>query len=1669
MTDPAAPAPNAAGTPAIASPLATGDYGGRFQDAVGGWFLAKLLTGEPIADFPGELVRVGFQRALHDAQLDDIVAETSAGISVEFSIKGGVAIRAGDRELRETLARAWVGFQANGNAWSGLIAPPTATGIGDLALLVFLAHQHADVTDFIRATMTPHTVSDEKRRGYAACRTILDGTSGARLTDSQFHDFLRRFVVLTLDFAIPGRGALEPIFTTLSTARGISREQARALFDRLVAISEEGAIASARVERSALLERLRHDGVAAGFVADLAPDVTALDAYAQRTFESRSNTVAGVQLERAGTVDAIVAAIESDKTALLGGPSGYGKSAVLREVYARLAADGPVLHLSGRRIATAGSWSSLAADIGISHDRTRLAEVLGTNARGATVILDALEHVQTAGARAVVNDLLRDLQTRCGTANVVLTTRDLLVADVLRWLDASALRPLERITLDTLDPADAARIAEAAPALRALIARVAGNLIPGGLVVLELLHDARVPAAALAGTPATEADLLDVWWNHVVVGDDADRHARRTVGRAAAEAVVHASGALFQLPNGLDGNGIRGLEVDGVLVLDAQLDAYRFGHDIIQDWAIVRWLDSAGTDAEAHVTALAHVPGFYRCVALFAQRLVEREPERYDALLSELENAGDTRGVQSFLSALALSPHAQTLLDARVDILLENGAACLAALLNVLRTEQVDVNVSVVDYVRGRGMDVGTAILGGLMHGAPRHVVWAAALRFCIAHLDALARATLPFVQMADRWQQTTPRGFGLRAELFVATMRILAQLERWRRREAEPSAITIRYEDEGSIEKTARSAAAHAADVDPAAMTRYLEDLREHGYGDAQDNMLEHAGAVGCALTHEVVAYVVAVLCERERRGPWERDFSELGLRPHTYYPASDLQGPFLALLRSNEAAGLAAVRQLTARAFAHYERDVDQAQLSRQPAHLRSLTFAFRGRSVTVRGDERVYTWFRPGTSDDSAVLTSALMALDTWAIESVRNGRDSGEIADLLLTDTECVALLGIAVGLAYDAPALAPEFVDAVGHPWLWRLESFRGRRDAMPDDVNAFLPAEWQLPTLRPDLRNRNRERDVQRSRRRHPAQFAMTYLFISDPAVRRAFVDRTRAAQLIDTCLWVEEQAHVGESPDAQEIFELFQTFVNPDNYEDTEHEVSFRPTADMQRRAEENQVGLARAGMMMVGLKAANALHDYTAPRNMQIAAFEPIGRRFEEDLNAGRFSGDEEHHAREGVVRCAGVTVTFGPQADLPASAWAANIIRDAARAQAAVNWSPDHDDGSALDERIGVATALGALLAADSDNEELRSLVLGAAARGPMNVGASVLRGLSPAWETRPRLALNAFFLLVEAALRNGDGGVPDDLVAVYEAAERDGALGSVPDVRACSATAMYRLERVLPALPNTFTGASTLEVLVAIAQQLLAIARGEETEDDRQFRFPFAWQVGRFAADVFGALPASGYAAFRASVTDWAASLDVFGEAVLGFIYRHVAMYEMAENAMERFCALSEPFLSADHRAELDRQHLASEFQKACWALVFCESIQGVIIKADWPHAARFAEHIDRWVRAVGGHPSTANALVAFLDRFAAAFSTAQLVDWIAISAAQTAERNRSKFWRRNGETTGALLLRLWDERPGDFGDPALRTAAAAIADSLVTAGVAIAGEVRRAFEVHTATR
>ena len=94
--------------------------------------------------------------------------------------------------------------------------------------------------------------------------------------------------------------------------------------------------------------------------------------------------------------------------------------------------------------------------------------------------------------------------------------------------------------------------------------------------------------------------------------------------------VVRAPSGLFQLPLEANGAIIDDLQGDGVLLLDSDADRYRFGHDVIQDWAVVRWLENDPDSQLDRLRSTSSTPGFYRAVNVFAQRLAERDRGRYD-------------------------------------------------------------------------------------------------------------------------------------------------------------------------------------------------------------------------------------------------------------------------------------------------------------------------------------------------------------------------------------------------------------------------------------------------------------------------------------------------------------------------------------------------------------------------------------------------------------------------------------------------------------------------------------------------------------------------------------------------------------------------------------------------------------------------------------------------------------------------------------------------------------------------------------------------------------------------------------------------------------------------------------------------------------------------------
>lgn len=1640
-----------------ASPFATGGYGPRYESAIDAYILALLIIRQPVVPNGAVIVRVGFQRGPQGALLDDVVLSLADGTTLQLSIKAGVMVQAANADFRETLERAWRVFVGGPEiALYGLVAPPTARGLDSLQRLVFFAGQHDDAAEFARIAFVAGTTADEHRDRFAAVRSILEGANQSPLDDGTFHRFLRRFRIVALDLNLPQSTHLASLFTALQGFQGIDQTEAGTVYNRLVGLAQDGAIAGGAIERAPLVRQLLAEGIPIGESRDYRLISDALRNFAARSREALREDVAGTSLDRSGITGQLLESTQHGRHALLTGPSGSGKSVILQLIYDSLVQAGPVLYLTGRRIEAAGSWQGVCEDMGIPPDRGALIELLATHPDGITIVIDALEHIVSPAARSAANDLLlacgeaqkRDLSPRL---NLFVSTRDNSIQRVLRWLRPDVCSLIDPRAIDVLSDEDAQEIAKQSPRLVQLLARLDANPVTRNLLILRLLDDARIPESALPQGNASEIEMLQTWWEHVLFTDDAQGQARLEIVYRMAEAIANSSETMVVL-QGVDSGAVAALVHDEIIVRDAATDRHRFTHDILQDWCTSRWLGQVPNATLNRLEALAHARYLQRPVSLVAQDFLERSDTRYTQFLSAFRAHPQLqRWYRAFVGAIAASTRSRSILQEREAELLEHEAALLRDLLVAMRTEYVDADDASRHYAESRGFDAAKTLQLALSDPMPRFLVWAPLLQFAVVHWDQLSGETLTeFMRAAEMWQRRTPSGFPLRGQIVDCALAVLAFSEAWRPHETGPPPLHVRYADKDEVETLARSIVADSFAERPADVREYLHLLASDGYHDDQLEIVNHSLRLSMDAPDELVEFALSVLIEHREFAPWELDMSEHGLVAHTFYPPSDLRGPFLALLSFHEDAGIRLVRELANHALAHDMRELG----NREGEHLRPLQFDVAGTQVQVFANEQMYCWFRP-YSAGSSVLTSALMALETWAWRAVGAGRDPREVLCKLLEGSRCAATLGIAVGLAYDAVAITAHLVDVIASPAVWRLEYGREKMDyEARSDLKHLLPPEFQLPSIAPEIDAHNKQRDTNRNPNRVMVRLSAWLLFLAAPELRDNVVALCSTKTVADACLYAEEAEDLDSAAYAHEQYRDFAAKVDLANFVVENGTVRWNPPAGFLPSMEQQQIQALRQAFLAAGLEAIPVLRNYHAPNNPR--AFVQIGRLIDQAIREERIPADEPY-AHDAMVRTAAVGLAF--DSDLIDRSddlhWCVETIRSAANPYFVRNWEPDLEDYSDTDIRRALATGIAAAYCLNP-SDDLRELMFSAATAGLPEVGAAALRGILPLWAKRPSAALNIFGCLVRQAL--GARGVrlsDEERRAVIDADAREHA-APLPLLKPETSFSEYLMKTAFSAMPRSFSKDAALALRPLLESLIAAVRR----RGDDHFDIALAYRLGSTAAAVLKELPSPEAASFHTLLTDWQVSNEFYAQMMQGFAVNHLIADPLAEQDLHVFERLCEPFLNADHAITLRKEHLPSGFQQIVQYLIFIEQFGPHVMPEQWPHAARFREHIARWVRAVGGHPSAFVALTIFLERFAGAFAWRDVLDWLVACRDSVTPALVPTFWAQSGERCAILLLRLL-QRDGQAitNDSVGRERTLRLGSDLLAHGIAVGTEVR----------
>ena len=680
--------------PIVPSPLATGGSGVTYEQHVGAMFLSYLLTRNPSPIFPDcPVEEVGFQTGRGGWRTDDILAVCSAGGGRrKIAVQAKLAFVVGNnRNCAGVFRRFWEDFNARDRFDSDkdvlvLATPLNTPNLDSLARLLDCARDSRDAEDLKNRLETPGFVQKEVGGHYRTIRHILEETEATHdLNAEKIWCFLRSLRVLFLDFTQPSSQSMISVIDMLSrSADGAGAadmaDVAKATWNELVdvaAISASGARTLRYYDLpESIRERHRPNSV----------PMQILLHHTKTTLGGIRTTIAGtVILPRAGTVVEAVTALAGSRVVALTGPAGSGKSVLARRVVEQELVDRLCLSFRAEEFAHAHLDQALPGSIS-----ARSLEAIIESKDRVLIHLESLERMLESSTR----DALRDLVTmaeRHPHVSLLLTCRD---DDMNKAADAffgQGQLGCHTIRVPPLDKSDMVQVAEAVPALKVLLSRSESGQVMGTPYVLDMA--ARMAWPDPQDIPSSMRAFREKWWSDMVRGDgknpsgSARLREQALVGLAMRRARQMRP---FVTAGDIDPETLHALRSDGLIVMgDAGLAAP--AHDIIEDWAVMRHVDSLAAESEwqAHAMAkdLGTSPAVRRGFRGWLRERLDTDSVEADRFVLAAYGDGSLPRIfrEDMLISVLLSSSVGDFVSRQRDRLLEDDAQLLVEMIHLTR------------------------------------------------------------------------------------------------------------------------------------------------------------------------------------------------------------------------------------------------------------------------------------------------------------------------------------------------------------------------------------------------------------------------------------------------------------------------------------------------------------------------------------------------------------------------------------------------------------------------------------------------------------------------------------------------------------------------------------------------------------------------------------------------------------------------------------------------------------------------------------------------------------------------------------------------------------------------------------------------------------------------
>ena len=837
---------------------------------------------------------------------------------------------------------------------------------------------------------------------------------------------------------------------------------AETTWHELIDIAAASASGARTLKRSDLPEAIR-SGYSA--IESSTAKLQTLREHSEVTLQGIRSTIHGaVALPRNRLRAQVNETLAETQVVVLTGSPGSGKSALAKAVVQWQADNYVCLSFRAEEFAESHIDRVLQRQL----SGRQLETILAAQER-VLLHVESLERLLEHPTRDAFTDLIR-VAERAQNVRLLITCRDYSVTTALDSFFGQSGLYCETIEVPLLDDSELNEIEESLPQLVTPLSSPKLRQLLRIPYFIDMA--ARMDWTSGQDMPSDVRAFRQRCWSEVVRRDSLttaglpDKRERTLVDLAVRRARELRPAVSV---DGIDSESIDALYKDGIIAKFSHGLAAP-SHDVIEDWAIVHWLDSLAAKHEwqAHPIAdsVGERPALRRGFREWLKEALERETVKADQFV--LSAYGDSSLSQHFrddvLTSVLLSHSARGFVSRQRDQLAANDANLLVRLIHLTR-----VACKTVPRWLGDQNTIPSALM------EPVGEAWPAVLEAVADGIDGLLPAHAGVVvglledwSRGANWEASLPEGVMPAGKIVY---RLLEGLEDHRQDDLRKRVLkviaTVPRADEKAFIALVQRALDRVGRSDP--LPQDFAEILLYGLD----------GMSACRDFPEQIAQLVMSWCcmtdaDLERmRHPYsssldiEYEFGLAGYIGHTYFPSSAIRRPFLAMLKSHPSIGVQLVLDLVNHAGSWYgEQKWPTFRL--EPAQLITISVPSHG-EVEQWANARLWESHR-GTSVTPHVIQCALMALESWLLELCEGTEEIEQWLLKILLESNNVMTTAVVASVCNAHPRRGGEAALAL----LTSGEAVRMDRSRMVKETSSDFLA--SLPSLDPTNSFYNDER-----------------------------------------------------------------------------------------------------------------------------------------------------------------------------------------------------------------------------------------------------------------------------------------------------------------------------------------------------------------------------------------------------------------------------------------------------------------------------------------------------------------------------------------------------------------------------------------------------------------